>query len=155
MSIDGQSLETVRSHKVLGLTIQNNLNLDEHIFSTISKASKRLHILRVSRWGGVSAVDLTTIHVALIRSILECCCVVWHNADIPCHLSHDLEGIQKQAMRIIYPGQTYKESLQLASCPRLDARREDLCVNTLMSTSEGGLLAKYVTQTRYAHVNSH
>ena len=155
MSIDGQSLETVRSHKVLGLTIQNNLNLDEHIFSTISKASKRLHILRVLRRGGVSAVDLTTIHVALIRSILECCCVVWHNAGIPCHLSHDLEGIQKQAMRIIYPGQTYKESLQLASCPRLDARREDLCVNTLMSTSEGGLLAKYVTQTRYAHVNSH
>ena len=70
---------------------------------------------------------LTTIYVALIRSILEYCCVVWHNA-IPCHLSDDLERIQKRAMRIIYPGQTYKEALLLAGCPRLDARREDLCV---------------------------
>ena len=147
LSIDGHALETVHSHKVLGLTIQNNLKWDEHIFSTVSKASKRLHILRVLRRGGVPAVELTIIYVALIRSILEYCCVVWHNA-IPCHLSDDLERIQKRAMRIIYPGQTYKEALQLASCPRLDTRREDLCVKTLMSISKGGHLTQYMTQTR-------
>ena len=51
-------------------------------------------------------------------------------------------------MRIIYPGQTYKEALQLASCPRLDAWREDLCVKTVMSIYKGGHLAQYVTQTK-------
>ena len=73
LTIDGHALETVRSQKVLGLTIQNNLKWDEHIFSTVSKASKRLHILRVLRLGGVHAVDFTVIYVALIRSILEYC----------------------------------------------------------------------------------
>lgn len=34
-------LDTVRSHKVLGLTIQNNLKRDEQIFQTVTKASKR------------------------------------------------------------------------------------------------------------------
>ena len=68
---------------MLGLTIQKNLKWHEHIFSTVSKASKRLHILHVLRRGGVSAVDLTAIYVALTRSILEYCCVVWHNAASP------------------------------------------------------------------------
>ena len=101
MLIDGHALETVRSHKVLGLTIHNNLKWDEHIFSTVSKASRRLHILRVLRRGGVPVVELTTIYVALIRSILEYCCVVWHNV-IPCHLSDDLQRTQKRAMHVYY-----------------------------------------------------
>ena len=47
LRIDGQVLETVRSHKVLGLVIQDNLNWIEHICMIVSKASKRLHIIRV------------------------------------------------------------------------------------------------------------
>ena len=67
LSIYGHALETVRSHKVLGLTIQNNLKWDEHIFSTVSKASKLLHILCVLRRGGVPVVDLTTMHICCMR----------------------------------------------------------------------------------------
>ena len=40
--IDGDTLETVQSHKALGLIIQNNLKCDEQIFSSVTKASKRL-----------------------------------------------------------------------------------------------------------------
>ena len=42
----------------------------------VSKASKRLHIIRVLRRGGVSAADLLVIYVALVRPVLEYCCVV-------------------------------------------------------------------------------
>ena len=35
--IDGHALEVVRSHKVLGLVIQNDLKWNEHIESVISK----------------------------------------------------------------------------------------------------------------------
>ena len=72
--IDGHSIETVRSHKVLGLTIQNNLKWDEHIYEIVSKASKRLHILRVLRRSGIPPADLLTVYIALIRSILEYSC---------------------------------------------------------------------------------
>ena len=86
-------LETVRSHKVLGLVIQDNLKWNENPRMIVSKASKRLHIIRVLRRGGVSATDLLVIYVgnvALVRSVREYCCVVWHNA-LPAYLSiaHD------------------------------------------------------------------
>ena len=44
--INGQILEIVPSHKVLGLIIQSNLKWNNHINSVVSKASKRLYILR-------------------------------------------------------------------------------------------------------------
>ena len=113
LSIDGHSIETVRPHKVLGLTIQNNLKWDEHIYEIVSKASKRLHILRVLRRSGIPPADLLTVYIALIRSILEYSCEVWHSS-ISCYLSDKLEKIQKRALRIIYPEQTYKDALLLA-----------------------------------------
>ncbi len=69
--IDGHALEVVRSHKVLGLVIQNNLKWNDHIESVVSKASKRLYIIRTLQRGGVPAEDLLTIYFALIRSVLE------------------------------------------------------------------------------------
>ena len=51
LSTDEQQIETVQSHKVLGLTIQSNLKWNEHINSVVSKASKRLYIIRpTSKW---------------------------------------------------------------------------------------------------------
>ena len=145
--IDGHSIETVRSHKVLGLTIQNNLKWDEHIYEIVSKASKRLHILRVLRRSGIPPADLLTVYIALIRSILEYSCEVWHSS-ISCYLSDKIEKIQKRALRIIYPEQTYKDALLLAGITKLETRREDLCLKTLTKITRGGPLTQYVTQTR-------
>ena len=46
------------------------------------------HILRVLKRGGVPLVDLLKVYFALIRSVLEYCCPVWHNA-LPVKLSAD------------------------------------------------------------------
>ena len=80
LKIDNQQLELVTSHKVLGLVIQNNLKWNNHIEYIVTKASKRLHILRVHRRRGVEINDLITICTALIRSLLEYCCVVRYHA---------------------------------------------------------------------------
>ena len=55
--IDEQAHEIVQSHKVLGLIIQNNLKWNEHKDSVVSKASKRLYIIRNLRRSGVPAED--------------------------------------------------------------------------------------------------
>ena len=89
LEIDDQQLELVTSHNVLGLVIQNNLKWNNHIESIVTKASKRLHILRVLRRGGVEINDLITIYTALIPSLLEYCCIVWHHASL-CYLSQEL-----------------------------------------------------------------
>ena len=67
MEIDGQQLELVTSHKVLGLVIQNNLKWNNHIEYIVTKASKRLQILRLLRRGSVEINDLITIYIALIN----------------------------------------------------------------------------------------
>ena len=102
LKIDDQQLELLTTHKVLCLVIQNNLKWNNHIASTVTKASKRLLILRVLRRGGVEINDLITFYIALIRSLLEYSCVVWHHA-LPSYLSQELERIQKRSLKIIVP----------------------------------------------------
>ena len=135
-------LEIVHSHKVLGLIIQSNIKWNDHINSVVSKASKRLYILRILRRSGIPAEDLVTIFHALVRSLLEYCCVVWHHA-LPSYIA-ELERAQKRTLRIILPGQSYKEALSQLGCSRLDERREDLCVKTIKKISKGGPLADHI-----------
>ena len=51
-----------------------------HINEFVAKASKRLHIVRVLKRGGVPPADLFKVYFALTRSVLEYCCPVWNNA---------------------------------------------------------------------------
>ena len=148
MKTHDQQLELVTSHKVLGLVIQNNLKWNNHIKSIVTKASKCLHILRVLRRGGVEINDLITIYTALIRSLLEYCCVVWHHA-LPSYLSQELESIQKRAFKIIVPALFNSEALHFLNLRTLDERRSALCVKTLEKILRGaGPLVKHLPMTR-------
>ena len=66
----------------------------------MAKASKRLHILRVLKRGGVPPADLLKVYFGLIRSVLEYCCSVWHNA-LPVKLSDSIERVQKRTLRYL------------------------------------------------------
>jgi hypothetical protein len=145
--IDEQALEIVQSHKVLGLIIQNNLKWNEHIDSVVSKASKRLYIIRTLRRSSVPAEDLLEIYFAIIRSVLEYCCVVWHNT-LPSYLANQLERVQKRALRIILPEYTYSEALTFLKCARLDDRREKLCLKTLKNIPQGSPLFCHIPAPR-------
>ena len=63
-----------------------------------SKASNRLHIIRVLRRGGVPPQNLLRISYALIRSFLDYCCVIWHDS-LPKYLLENIEMVQKRALR--------------------------------------------------------
>ena len=139
--IDGHSLEVVRSHKVLGLVIQNDLKWNEHIETVVAKA---VHILRR---GGVPREDLLSTYIALVRSVLEYCCVVWHHA-LPSYLSNELERVQKLALGFILTDSPYGEALVRLGCPSLEKKREQLCLNTLKRIEKRGPLSKYIPMTR-------
>ena len=121
------SLERTESHKVLGLMIQNNLKWDLHINEIVTKASKRIHILRVLKRSGVSQSHLLRVYFALIRPLLEYCCPVWHPS-LTVNLSDKIERIQKRSMRAIYPALSYDAALDQAKCRPLCARRDALCI---------------------------
>ena len=109
LAIDTKAFESVDAHKVLGVTIQSKkLKWDLHINEVVAKASKRLHILRVRKRCGVPPADLLKVYFALIRSVLEYCCPVWHNA-LPVKLLDSIvERVQKRALRIIFPALHYQ-----------------------------------------------
>ena len=127
LAIDTKAFESVDAHKVLGVTIQSkNLKWDLHINEVVAKTSKRLHILRVLKRGGVPPADLLKVYFAFIRSVLEYCCPVWHHT-LPVKLSDSIERVQKQALRIIFPALHYQEALATTGCVPLHTRRMELC----------------------------
>ena len=107
----------------------------------VSKASKRLHIIRVLRRGGVSAADLLVIYLALARSVLEHYCVVWHNT-FPAYLSSEIERVQMRALRIIYPRSSYQEALQRAKIASVEDRRNALCMRAFDNITKRRTLVK-------------
>ena len=81
----------------------------------MAKASKRLHILRVLKRSGIPPANLLKVDFALIRSVLEYCCPVWHNA-LHVKLPDSIERVQKRALRINFPAPHYQEALATTSC---------------------------------------
>ena len=90
LNLREQPLEIVSRHKVLSLVIQDNLNWNGHIAMIVKKASKRFHILRVLKWGGIPTHKLILIYYALIQSVLEYCCIVWHK-NLPAYLADSMQ----------------------------------------------------------------
>ena len=60
-AISGKPLDTVPSHKVLGLTLQFDLKWVADTNATISKVSKHLYILRVLKWFGLPTSVLLSV----------------------------------------------------------------------------------------------
>ena len=125
LSINSQLLEKVTCFKLLGVTLQNDLKWNAHVDSITSKASKRLHTLRVLRNSGIPAQDLLTIYIFIIRSVQEYCCAVW-STSIPSYLSDKIERVQRRALRILYPNMSYSAALATSSLPCLSDLRDIL-----------------------------
>ena len=152
LCVNGKVLETVKSHKVLGLIIQDNLKWNKHIKMSTSKALKRFHIIRVLQRGGVPPHDLLHIYYALVRSVSEYCCVIWHNS-LPKYLSKNIEMVQKRALHIILPGTSYSEALAKLNCPRLDDRRTFLCPKTIRNIASGSYLSRHYSRQEKVRAN--
>ena len=127
LSINNLPLEAVSSYKVLGLTLCDTLKWNDNTNDIVSKASKRLHILRVLKRAEVPPADLVTIYSALVRSVLEYSSVVWATC-LPRFLIDQLEAIQKRALRIVYPDLHYQQALAQANITSLEDRRAHLCL---------------------------
>ena len=128
-SIGEVPLERVECHKVLGLLLQSNLKWNTFIEYITSKASKRLHTLRVLKRNGVTVTELLSVYKALVRSVLKYCAPVWHTS-IPAFLSDEIEKVQKRVFRIFYSENKYDEAFVLSGYPSLSERRSLLCKKT-------------------------
>ena len=117
--------------------MQNNLKWDLHVSEIVTKASKRIHILRVLKRNGVSSPHLLQVYFTLVRPLLEYCCPVWHSS-LTINLSDKVELVQKRSMRIIYLTLNYDAALIQAKCSPLSVRRDSICTKTFDKLRQPG-----------------
>ena len=105
--LNDSTVERVTSFKLLGLTITNNLNWEEHITNVCNKANKRLHYLKLLKRCSVSVDDLLHYYKSVIRPTIEYACPVWQSG-----LTNDqrdrLESLQRRALKLISNSYDYE-----------------------------------------------
>jgi hypothetical protein len=92
----------VKSAKILGLILSDDLKWNEHVLKIVKKARKRLYCLAQLKRSNVGTKELLQFCLTCIRPITEYVCPIFHNS-LTTYLSNDLEPIQKRALRIIIP----------------------------------------------------
>ena len=132
IQINGKQVETVKSAKILGVTLTDDLKWNKHVGQIVEKASKRLYLLRQLKRAEVENVSLYKFYTVCIRSIVEYACQVFHS-NLPKYLSNEIESIQKRALRIIHPDLSYSQALKSSKLETLYDRREGLCMKLFSS----------------------
>ena len=98
-NVDQYEIHNSQSEKLLGVTLDSKLTLNEHVTNLCKKASKKLHALnRVSRY--MSTEKKRIIMKSFITSQFGYSPLVWmmHNRT----LNNRINNIQERALRIVY-----------------------------------------------------
>jgi len=74
----GQPIQIVKSHKHLGLYLNDTANWSDHIEYLVSKVSRRIGVLRSLKYK-LNRSSLKTIYMSHIRSLMEYCHIAWDN----------------------------------------------------------------------------
>ena len=123
--INGSCIQRVDSFKLLGVVFNSRLTWSDHVQYILSKVSKRIFIIHHLVRIGIVSRDIVTVYCAMIRSVLEYCCSVWHSG-LTKSESMDIERVQRRVLRIIFPALSYSDALSAAGITRLETRRENI-----------------------------
>ena len=73
--------------------------------------------------------NLCLFYVTCVRSVIDYAAPVFHYS-LPAYLTHELERVQRRAMRIICPGIEYQHALALVNLPTVAKHHNDICKHT-------------------------
>ena len=147
----GVVIERVKSFKLLGVHISEDLTWGVHCDYAIKKANRRLYALRTLKKCGVPTSDLITEYCALMRSVIEYASAVF--ANLPKHMFDVLGGIQKRALRIILPNLYYDEALIISGLPSLEGRRAAACESFMRNLKPSNPVYGLATSRRVTTVH--
>ena len=129
MELNGQVLEVVNQMKLLGIVISSDLSWHSNTEHIVTRANKRLWMLRRLHNLGANSEDLIEIYRTQVRSLLELAVPVWQS-----NLSQmdkaKIERVQKIACHIILGEEygTYKNALKVLNLDSLENRRKQICL---------------------------
>ena len=126
--LESHLLEIVKSTKLLGTMVTQDLTWWENTNYLTRKGYQRLQLLKKLYEFNVPKSDLVLIYTLYVRSILEFNCCVWH-FNLTKAQEEDLERVQKVACKIILKDQyqSYEDALTHLRLENLSLRRRKLC----------------------------
>ena len=112
VTIGNDIIETTNSVELLGVKIDKNLDLNEHVNTLCKKGNQKLHALaRISKY--LSQDKLNIIMKTLIQSQFNYCPLTWmfHNRT----LNNKINRLHERALRIVYKNDnlTFRELLAI------------------------------------------
>ena len=144
LQLSGFEIERVHTHKLLGLYVTDNLCWSTHCEYIVQRARKCQYALRCLKKSGVMEGELLLVYSSLIRSVFEYAFPVW--ANLPEYLSLLIEGVQKKALEIIFPGLSYSDVLVHCGLHTLSDRRAAACNKFILRVRDTGVLANLLPQ---------
>ena len=128
LSIKGKDIKTTEELKLLGVTIDSNLDFSNHISTLCKKASQKIGVLMRLR-NLIPTFAKLQLFKAAILPRLTYCHLVWHF----CRASdaRKLERLQERGLRAVFKDKNspYHQLLERAKLPTLLNRRlQDVCI---------------------------
>jgi hypothetical protein len=120
--LNGSKIKCEEHVKLLGVTIDYELNFDKHISEICKKSARQLNVLkRIGRY--LNKLGRLTIYYSFILSNFNYCPVTWHFCSGK--NTKKMEKIQERTLRFIYNDYVlnYEELLEKSKMPSLKVRR--------------------------------
>ncbi|XP_076037769.1 uncharacterized protein LOC143023141 [Oratosquilla oratoria] len=126
LSLGTHSLQVVQSAKLLGITIDDHLNWNQHINNIIRTASYKLFMLRRLKSLGTPLPDLKGVYTTFVLPTLMYASPAW-SSSLNITQRSKLEKVQRRACRIILGSQYegYENALTTLSLPRLSDKHSE------------------------------
>ena len=152
LKVKGETIEVLRSTKLLGTIISDDLKWDLNTQNIVLRANSRMELLRRVASFGASVNDLKNIYFLFIRSLLEQSAPLWHSS-LSQENRKDIERIQKSAMTIIlgHPIKSYKKALIKLNMESLEDRREYQCLQFAIKCTENPKLKSMFPENDKIH----
>ena len=153
LHLSDEPIERVKSFKLLGLIVTDRLNWNDNTSLICSKASKRLHFLKLLKRSAMPTSDLLYYYTAVIRPVLEYGSVVWQ-ASITNKQSRQINSIQRRAERIIGIKECAGKLTPLKKRREQQARKfyqtllqPDNCLHDLIPAARNSVVLDKIRQT--------
>ena len=80
VQLASSSIDRIHSYKLLGLHVSDTLKWNDHVSSICSRASTRLHFLKLMKRAAMSTDDLIYYYQSVVRPVTEYACAVWNSS---------------------------------------------------------------------------
>ena len=157
--LSGELLKYEKSCKFLGITFDSSHNFKEHIGDIMTRAKKRLNLLKALRgqsWGA-SPETLLYYYRTYVRPLLEYSCILFSHSNDD-SLLRKIQAIETQAIKIAFrlaPWATNSSCYNLVTFPKILTRLQTLSKNFLNMNQHDDLIEPLIEDSKMSITGNH